>query len=81
MWTTYSEVVGKLLKEFAMTATTILFAVLMIASGAVRMGLILLAIWALIRLVDRLRTPIVVNPVAANDAPAEQPAVAATTEA
>lgn len=76
----YSEDVGKLLKEYEMTATTVLFAVLMIASGAVRIGLILLAIWALIRLVDRLRTPIVVN-APASDAPAEQTPVATTTEA
>jgi hypothetical protein len=34
----------------------------MIASGAIRIGLILLAIWAIVRLVDRLRTPIAAEP-------------------
>lgn len=63
-----------------MTTTTVLFAVHMIASGAVRIGLVLLAIWALIRLVDRLRTPIVV-PAASEPAPAEQTTAAVTTEA
>ncbi len=45
-----------------MTTTAVLFATLMIASGAIRIGLILLAIWAIVRLVDRLRTPIAAQP-------------------
>ncbi|MFN7472057.1 MAG: hypothetical protein ACK5S9_10485 [Roseiflexaceae bacterium] len=45
-----------------MTTTAILFATMMIASGAVRIGLIMLAIWAIIRLVDRLRTPVAAQP-------------------
>ncbi len=57
-----------------MTTTTLLFAVHMIASGAVRLGLLLVAIWAVIRLVDRLRTPIVVaQPQVAATAPAAAP--------
>ena len=62
-----------------MTTTTILFAVHMIAGGAVRLGLLLLAVWALIRLIDRLRTPIVVHAPAAE--PAEQTTVQPATEA
>jgi hypothetical protein len=45
-----------------MTTTAILFATMMIASGAIRIGLMMLAIWAIIRLVDRLRTPIAAQP-------------------
>jgi hypothetical protein len=45
-----------------MTTTAVLFATLMLASGAIRIGLILLAIWAIVRLVDRLRTPIAAEP-------------------
>ncbi len=45
-----------------MTTTAVLFATLMIASGAIRIGLILLAIWAIVRLVDRLRAPIAAQP-------------------
>ena len=63
-----------------MTATSIVFVVLMIASGAVRIGLILLAIWALIRLIDRLRTPIVVHTAAPTEQ-TEQTTVATPTEA
>jgi hypothetical protein len=40
-----------------MTTSAILVATLMIASGAIRIGVTLLAIWAIIRLVERLRTP------------------------
>ncbi len=63
-----------------MTATTFLFATLMIASGAVRIGFILLAIWALIRLVDRLRRPVVV-PAAPAVAPVEQSSAVPAVEA
>jgi len=64
-----------------MTASTSMFAVHMIASGAIRIGLLLLAIWALIRLVDRLRTPLVVHAPATPIAPVEQPAAPTLTEA
>jgi hypothetical protein len=49
---------------------------MMIASGAIRIGLIMLAIWAIIRLVDRLRTPIAAQPAPASPS-AEQSASAA----
>ena len=45
-----------------MTTSAVLSATLMLASGAIRIGLILLAIWAIVRLVDRLRTPIATQP-------------------
>lgn len=64
-----------------MTASSIVFAVHMIASGAIRIGLILLAIWALIRLVDRLRTPLVVHAPATPVAPVEQQTAPTPTEA
>jgi hypothetical protein len=63
-----------------MTASTSVFAVHMIASGAIRIGLLLLAIWALIRLVDRLRTPLVVNAPATPVAPIEQSVAPSTSE-
>ena len=59
-----------------MTTTALLFATMMIASGAIRIGLIMLAIWAIIRLVDRLRTPIAVQPAPASPSAEQSPSAA-----